>query len=92
MAHRAGWSPRRCGPGDRAGLVAIAFAGFLLAAMATAGVLVPAGWWVVSGLAGAASSGLLLSIAFSPTLLLGFAIDIAVAWLVLAGPWTPVGA
>ena len=73
-------------------LVAIAFAGFLLAALATAGVLVPAAWWVASGLVGAASSVLLLAIAFSPTLLLGFAIDVAVAWLVLAGPWTPVGA
>jgi hypothetical protein len=73
-------------------LVAIAFAGFLLAAMATAGVLVPAVWWAGSGLVGAASSALLLAVAFSPTLLLGFAIDLAVAWLVLAGPWTPAGA
>jgi hypothetical protein len=73
-------------------LVVIAFAGFLLAALATAGVLVPAAWWAGLGLVGAAASAVLLAIAFSPTLLLGFAIDIAVAWLVLAGPWTPVGA
>lgn len=72
-------------------LVVIAFACFLLAALATAAVLVPAAWWVASGLLGSASSILLLAIAFSPTLLLGFGIDVAVAWLVLAGPWTPVG-
>ena len=72
-------------------LVVITFGSFLLAAGATAGVLVPAAWWAASVLVGAASSALLLGIAFSTTLLLGFAIDIALAWLVIAGPWTPAG-
>ena len=73
-------------------LVGIVFVSFLLAAGATAGVLVPASWWSALVLAGAASSILLLGLAFSPTLLLGIAIDIAVTWLVLAGPWAPVSA
>jgi hypothetical protein len=73
-------------------LVGIVFVSFLLAAGATAGVLVPAAWWAGLVLAGAASSALLLGIAFSSTLLLGLAIDIAVAWLAIAGPWTPAGA
>jgi hypothetical protein len=90
LIRRAGASSGAVGAIGRA-LIAITFVSFLLAAGATAGVLVPVEWWAASVLAGAASSALLLGIAFSPSLLLGFAIDIGLAWLVIAGPWTPAG-
>ena len=34
-------------------------------------------------------SAALLVIAFSPMLLLGLGIDIALIWLAIAGPWSP---
>jgi len=72
-------------------LVVVTLSGFLLAALATVGILVPAAWWPTLVLASAASSALLLGLCFSPTLLLGLAIDVALAWLVLSGTWSPPG-
>ncbi len=70
-------------------LVAFTFAVSMLAALATLGWLVPADWWVGLVLASAAGSALLLLLCFTPTLLIGLAIDVALAWLALAGPWSP---
>jgi hypothetical protein len=67
------------------------FAGFILAALSTVGVLVPAGWWAGLVVGSAIGSMLLLALFFSPALLLGFAIDLALLWLVLASIWSPVG-
>jgi len=63
----------------------------LLAALATVGILVAAGWWpgLVVGLA--VSSMLLLVLRFSPILLNGFAIDLALLWLALLSGWMPAG-
>ncbi len=70
-------------------LVVLTLAGFLLAALATVGILVPAAWWPALVLGSAASSATLLVLCFSPTLLLGLAIDASLAWLVLSGTWSP---
>jgi len=71
-------------------LVAFTFAVSMLAALATLGWLVPGGWWEGLVLASAGGSALLLLLCFTPTLLIGLAIDVALAWLALAGPWSPV--
>ena len=72
----------------------------MLAALSTIGVLIPATWWagLVIGSAtwwaglvigSAISSTLLLALFFSPALLLGFAISLALLWLVLGSVWSP---
>ena len=70
-------------------LIAIAVAGFGLGALSTVGVVVPVGWW--SGLVGtaAAASLLLLTLFPSPAFLVGYAIDLALLWLVLSSTWSP---
>ena len=85
------------GPGLDVGLVrtvgialmAVVFVGFLLAAMSTLGVLVPTEWWTGLVVGSAAGSLILLTMFFSPTLLLGYAIDLALLWLVAASVWSP---
>lgn len=76
----------------RAGLIlmAITFGAFILAALATVSLVVPAEWWSGLVIVAAVSSMLLLALAYAPTLLLGFAIDLALLWLVLASWWSPV--
>jgi hypothetical protein len=71
-------------------VMVIAVAGFALAALATVGWLVPGGWWTGLMLGSAAASTLLLVLFFSPALVLGFAINAAVWFLVLASVWRPV--
>jgi hypothetical protein len=71
------------------GLVVVTAGLSTLAAMATVGLLVPGDWWGALTLAAAAASAMLLALAFSPTLVLGFVIDAFLAWLALAGPWRP---
>jgi hypothetical protein len=70
-------------------LTAVTVAALLLAALATVEVLVPAAWWSALVIVGATSSLLLLGLCFSPTLLLGVAIDVALLWLVIASAWNP---
>ena len=71
-------------------VMAVTFALFTLAALATVGWLVPATWWAGLVLAAAAASTLMLALFFSPALLLGFAINAALWWLVLASVWSPL--
>ena len=68
----------------------VTFAMFALAALATVGWIVPAGWWAGLVLGAAATSTLMLVLFFSPALLLGFAINAALWWLVLATVWNPM--
>ena len=70
----------------------VAFAGLALSALATVNLLVPVSWWSGLLISSACASLLLLAIFFSPTLLLGFAIDLGLLWLVLASVWSPVSA
>jgi hypothetical protein len=71
------------------GLMAVTLGALVLAALATVDVLVPAAWWPGLVSAGAVTSLLLLGLCFSPTLLLGVAIDGALLWLVIAQVWSP---
>ena len=72
------------------GVMIVTFAMFALAALATVGWIVPAGWWAGLVLGAAATSTLMLVLFFSPALLLGFAINAALWWLVLATVWNPM--
>jgi hypothetical protein len=71
-----------------AALVVVVAAGFILAALSWLDVIVPAAWWpwLAGGSAGA--SALLLAIFFHPWVVLGFAIDAVLLWLVLGASWT----
>jgi hypothetical protein len=71
-------------------LIGLVVVGFVLASLSTVGVLVPAGWWTALVVGSALASAVLLVVALAPTLLLGFAIDGAVAWLALASIWSPL--
>ena len=73
-------------------LMVVTLAAFLLAALATGGVVVPPSAWAGLLVLAPVASTLLLAACFSPTLLLGFAINVAVAWMAVAGPWSPVSA
>jgi hypothetical protein len=64
-------------------LIGAVFVGSLLAALATVGLLVPAAWWAPLVVTSAIGSMLLLTLFYSPLLLLGYAIDLALVWLVL---------
>jgi hypothetical protein len=65
------------------------FAGIVLAALSTVGLLVPTDWWAALVAGSAVGSIVLLALFFSPALLLGFAIDIALLWLAIASGWSP---
>jgi hypothetical protein len=73
-------------------LMAVVFGCSLLAALATVGLLVPAAWWAALVVASAVGSMSLLTLFFSPALLLGYAIDLALLWLVLGSVWSPTSA
>jgi hypothetical protein len=70
-------------------LIGLTVAAFLLAALASAGWLVPASWWGPLVVAAATLSTVLLLVFLSPLLLLGFVINAALIWLVLVSVWTP---
>jgi hypothetical protein len=72
-------------------LTAVTVVTSLLAALATIGVLAPEDWWSGLIIAQAVSSLLLLTLGFSPILLNGFAIDLALLWLALLSGWSPAG-
>lgn len=72
-------------------VMAAVFVAFIMAALATIGVLVPATWWTALVVVSALGSTLLLALFFSPALTLGFAIDAVLVWLVLARVWIPAG-
>ena len=92
---RASWIATRTGSGPGAFvavgrlLVVVTFVLFALAALATAGILVPAAWWQGLLVASSLASLAMLVVWFAPTLLLGILIDIALVWLAIAGPWSP---
>ncbi len=70
-------------------LTAAVFITGALAALATLGFLVPTEWWAPLVATSAAGSMLLLSLFFSPALLIGYAIDLALLWLVIGAVWSP---
>jgi hypothetical protein len=70
-------------------LMAAVCVGFALAALSTVGLLIPADWWAGLVIGSAAGSLVLLTMFFSPMLLLGYAIDAALLGLVLGSVWSP---
>jgi hypothetical protein len=72
-------------------LIAVVLVGSLLAALATMGWLVPAGWWGFLVVGSAAASIVLLGMFYAPMLILGFVIDIALIVFVFASAWRPSG-
>jgi hypothetical protein len=71
------------------GLMAAVAVGFGVAALSTVGLVVPTDWWAGLVVASSVGSLVLLSIFFSPALLLGYAIDVALLWLVFGSVWSP---
>ena len=71
-------------------LMAMVFAGLGLAALSTVGVLVPGGWWAGLVVASAVGSMILLTMFYSASFLLGYAIDLVLVWVVFASVWSPV--
>lgn len=70
--------------------LALASAGLLvMAGLATAGWLVPTGWWTGLTLAGAVTSLVTLLLFFHPWLVLGVLIDVVLLWSVIGAGWTP---
>ena len=73
-------------------LMSIVIVGLVLAALSTVGLIVPAGWWPELVVVGASGSLAMLVLFFSPQLVLGLAIDLALFWLVFGSGWTPTSA
>ncbi len=71
-------------------MMTIVFAASLLAALATVGLVVPTSWWSGLVVVSALSSMVMLTAFFAPALLLGYAIDLALLWLVFGSVWSPV--
>jgi hypothetical protein len=92
---RASWLAVRVGTGPGTFvavgrvLAVVTFALSILAALATVGILVPAAWWEGLVVASSLASLTMLVVWFAPMLLLGILIDLALAWLAIAGPWSP---
>jgi hypothetical protein len=72
-------------------LMLVVFMIFLVAAISGLGLVVPVDWWAGRVVGAALGSTLLLAMFFSPTLLLGFGINLALVWLVLSSAWLPTG-
>ena len=70
-------------------LVTATVIGYSLAGAATAGLFVPADWWLPLVLGATAASGLLMVIGLSPALTLGIAIDLVLVWMVVTRAWAP---
>jgi hypothetical protein len=72
--------------------IGVVVVGFMLAALATVGVVVPSGAWPALVSFSAVASAVMLVLFFTPQLLLGLAIDAVLVWVALAAVWTPSGA
>ena len=70
-------------------LIVLTLVAYLLAALATVGILVPAAWWPALVVLASALSLVLLTIFVSPALILGFAIDALLVWIALTAVWAP---
>lgn len=70
-------------------LIAATVAGFVVAALCAAGVLVPAGWWQPVLASASVVSAAVLVLFFHPQLVLGLAIDGVLVWVALSGAWAP---
>ena len=70
-------------------VMVVTFALSVLAALATAGIIIPAEWWAQLMVGAALASTLMLLLFWSPALLIGLAINAAMIVLVVSGTWSP---
>jgi hypothetical protein len=68
--------------------VAVTIGGYVLAALATLGIL-PADTWGATVAVGSIASLALLLVGFHPWLAAGVAIDLVLLWVALVAAWTP---
>ena len=73
-------------------LVVAVVVGYTLTALATVGILVPAGWWSGLLIASTIGSLALMVIGLTPNLLLGIAIDLLLLCVAFASVWSPTTA
>jgi hypothetical protein len=69
--------------------ITIVVGGFAVAALATVGILVPAGWWQPALLVSAVASAGVLFVFFQPQLALGLGVDGALLAVLARGAWAP---
>ncbi|MGE5155933.1 MAG: hypothetical protein ACM3JP_00365, partial [Betaproteobacteria bacterium] len=72
-----------------AALIVIVVGGFVLAALSTVGLVVPAGWWQPAVAGSAVVSMVVLVLFFNPQLVLGIGIDAVLLWAVVTRAWVP---
>jgi hypothetical protein len=70
-------------------LSAVVAIGFVLAGLATIGLIVPTDWWASLVVGSSILSLVLFVLTFSPSLALGIAIDLVLLWVVWSGAWLP---
>ncbi|MBK8139381.1 MAG: hypothetical protein IPK52_26765 [Chloroflexi bacterium] len=70
-------------------LTAITVAGFVIAALCSAGIVVPQGWWMPSIALATTSSLAILILFWQPSLVLGVLIDAVLLIAVLGLHWQP---
>ena len=73
-------------------VMVVTVGGFALSALSTVGLLVPVAWWTGLLVGSSLASMVMLGIFLSPTLLLGWAIDVALPWFAIASIWSPAAA
>ena len=87
---RAGLSAA-AGRGLAAAISGVVAVGFVLAALATVGLVVPTDWWAGLVVGSSVLSLVLFVLMFSPGLALGVAIDLVLLWVAWSGAWLPGG-
>ena len=73
-------------------LTSLTVAGYLLAALAAAGVAVPRAWWRPLVVVASIASAVLLAGLFSPAAVPGLVLDAIFVWAVLGRSWQPASA
>lgn len=73
-------------------LVCVVALGFVLTGLATAGILIPSGWWQGLVVVSAAASAVVLVLFFNVQLVLGLGLDAVLVWAAFAAIWTPAAA
>lgn len=70
-------------------LIAVTVLGYLAAALASAGIAIPGGWFAPLVLVASVASAVLLGLFFHPWIVLGFVIDAALIYAIAVAGWHP---
>ncbi len=70
-------------------LIILTITAFTIAALATAGVAIPSGWWQPAVITAALISVVVLGVYFDPQLVVGFGINAALVWVAAGAWWVP---